>query len=187
MVDTSFADFDVIWIQMHSRLCGFVCSRVSNEQDAEDLLQDIFLRVYNQSNSLRDPARLESWMYQIARNRIIDHYRSRRNWVEITETLAADEAFENEAAGEETVNYLAPYLREAIDTLPEAYREALIQADIHGTAQQDIAGKLGISLTGAKSRIQRARQKVKEAMLHCFEFEFDARGQIMDYRRHCCC
>ena len=187
LMETSVVAFDALWNQMHERLCWFVCSRVSNHQDAEDLMQDIFLRVYGQSSSLRDPQRLESWMYQIARNRIIDHYRSRRNWVDLTETLVTDEAFENEASGEETINHVVPYLREAIDTLPEAYREALIQADIHGMAQQDLAGKLGISLSGAKSRVQRARQKVKETMLRCFEFEFDARGQIMDYRHHCCC
>ncbi len=187
LMETSTVAFNTLWDQMHSRLCWFVCSRISDGQDAEDLLQDIFLRIYDQSSSLRDPQRSESWMYQIARNRIIDHYRSRRNLVELPETLVADEAFENEASGDETVNHLVTYLREAMDALPEAYREALIQADIRGMAQQDLAGKLGISLSGAKSRVQRARQKVKDAMLRCFDFEFDARGQIMDYRQNCCC
>jgi RNA polymerase sigma-70 factor, ECF subfamily len=179
--------FDVLWDQTHRRLCGFICSRVSNEQDAEDILQDVYFRVYHQLETVRDPGRLESWMYQIARNRIIDHYRGRREWVDIPETLPSDEAPAGEISAAEGTEDLLSYLREVIETLPEAYREALVQADINGLAQQDVADRLGITLSGAKSRVQRARQKVKGAMLRCFEFEFDARGQIMDYSQHCCC
>ncbi len=174
--------FDTLWDQTHQRICRFVCSRVSNDQDAEDILQDVFLRIYHQLNTVHEDRRLESWMYQIARNRIIDHYRSRRQWVELSETLAEDED-----AAEETMEDLLSSLRQAIASLPESYREALVQADLQGIAQQDLAVKLGISLPGAKSRVQRARQKVKEAILRCFDFEFDPRGQIVDYRQHCCC
>lgn len=187
-MESSLISFDDVWNQMHKRLCWYVCSRVSNEQDAEDLLQDIFLRIYNQSGSLRDAQRMEHWMYQVARNRIIDHYRSQRNWVELPETLVNDEVVVDEVAGEVTVShYLAPYLWDVIHKLPETYQEALIQADLHGVPQQALAEKLGMSPSGAKSRVQRARQKLKEVMLHCFDFEYDARGQIMDYRRNCCC
>jgi RNA polymerase sigma-70 factor (ECF subfamily) len=186
-MELSPATFDAFWDQTHKRLCQFICNRVSNEQDAEDLLQDIFLRIYVQSGSLRDPNRLESWMYQVARNRIIDHYRSQRQWVVLPETMISDEVsgFESSSAAE--MDILLASLREGIETLPETYRDALIQADIRGMEQKDLAAKLGITLSGAKSRIQRARQKVKEAMLHCFDLEFDTRGQIMDYRRRCCC
>src|SRR6266508_3309492 len=121
-------------------------------------------------------------MYQIARHRIIDHYRSRRQWVDLSENLVADEV-----SAEEFTQELLPYIREVVASLPEPYHDALIQTDFKGMSQQDLAGRLGITLSGAKSRIQRARQKVKEAMLHCFDFEFDTHGGVMNYRPHCSC
>jgi len=124
--------------------------------------------------------RLESWIYQIARNRVIDHYRRQRHWVDLPETLIIEDEDE-----EEPIEKLLPYLWESVEELPDAYREALILADLQGIAQQDLADKLGITYSGAKSRVQRARQKVKESMLNCFDFEFDARGQVMDYRKNC--
>lgn len=187
-METATTDFDVLWTQMHDRLCWFVCGRVSNGQDAEDLLQDIFLRVYARSGDLRNDQRLEPWMYQVARNRIIDYYRARRLWVDLPETLkAADAAFADELVYDEEGDPLLVYLREAVAALSETDRVALIGADVKGLEQRALAVKMGISLPGAKSRVQRARRKVKEVLLHCFDLEFDTRGQIMDYRRHCCC
>lgn len=181
-METATIAFDSLWNQMHDRLCGFVCSRVSNEQDAEDLLQDIFFRIYQQSHGLRDPNRLESWMYQIARNRVIDHYRGRKAWVDLSENIET-EAADEQAAAEE----LAPHLREMVRGLPEPYREALVLTDFHGLGQRELAARMGISLPGAKSRVQRARQKVKDGLMRCFEFEFDTRGAVMEYRPACCC
>jgi RNA polymerase sigma-70 factor (ECF subfamily) len=184
-MESSTDAFDTLWTQTHSCLCWFIFSRVGSEEDAEDILQDVFLRVYRQLGTVRDPQRLESWLYQIARNRIIDHYRSRRQWVDLTENLVAD-ADSTKETSEEPSEDLLPYVCEVIEGLPEPDREALLQADYQGMAQQDLACQLGISLSGAKSRVQRARQKVKKALLHCFDFEFDTRGGIMDFQQHRC-
>lgn len=174
--------FEDIWNQMHGRLCWFVCSRVSNTEDAQDLLQDIFVRIYQQRQTIRDTDRLESWMYQIARNRIIDHYRGRRQWIDLPETLTIDAIPDSKVTEE-----LVPHLQEAVQSLPGPYREAIILADLEGLTQQDLANRMAISLPGAKSRVQRARQKVKEALLRCFDFEYDTQGQVMDYHPVCCC
>lgn len=173
--------FDALWDQTHTCLCWFIFSRVGSEEDAEDLLQDVFLRAYRQLGTVRDPQRLESWLYQIARNRIIDHYRSRQQWVDFTENLVADE----DSTEEISINLL-PYVCEVIEALPEPDREALLQSDYQGMSQQELACQLGISLSGAKSRVQRARQKVKKALLDCFDFEVDTRGRIMNFRQRCC-
>lgn len=180
-METSTVTFDALWNEMHDRLCRFVCRRVSNDQDAEDILQDIFIRIYRKLGTVREPKWLEPWMYQIARNRIIDHYRSRQQWTDLSEILAVNED------EDEAMDSLLAYLQESVRGLPDPYREALILAEFQGMAQQDLAGKFGITLSGAKSRVQRARQKVKEAIFHCFDFEFDTRGRIMDYRQRCCC
>src|SRR5512142_2722581 len=116
---------------MHTCLCWFIFSRVGSEEDAEDLLQDVFLRVYRQLGTVRDPQRLESWIYQIARNRIIDHYRSRRQWTDLPENLVMKEEPAEESA-EETALNLLPHVCAVIEGLPEPDREALLQADFQG-------------------------------------------------------
>lgn len=174
--------FDVLWSRTHQPLCRFVCSRVSNSEDAEDILQDIFLSIYRQRHTLRDPDRLESWMYQVARNRIIDYYRRPRRWVDLSETLASEECQDQDAHA----SLLEP-LQKAIASLPDSYRQALLLADVEGISQQVLAHRLGIGLSGVKSRVQRARSKVKESLLECFNIEFDIRGQVMEVRQQCCC
>lgn len=184
-MESSTDAFDTLWTQTHTCLCWFIFSRVGSEEDAEDILQDVFLRVYRQLGTVRDPQRLESWVYQITRNRIIDHYRSRRQWVDLPENLVTkDDAAEEPS--EETSIHLLPYVCEVIEALPEPDQEALLQADYQGMTQPELACQLGISLSGTKSRVQRARQKVKKALLDGLDIEFDTRGGILNYQQHCC-
>jgi RNA polymerase sigma-70 factor (ECF subfamily) len=172
---------EILWEQMHGRLCRFVCSRFADEADAEDILQDVFLKIHANLGKVRDVERIESWIYQIARNCIADYYRGRRRLVPLPELAVRDEYPEEDAA-----ESLAPSVREIVESLPEPYREALILTEYQGLSQAELAERLGISLSGAKSRVQRARQKIKDILLACCHFEFDARGLVYDYREHCC-
>ncbi len=172
---------ETLWGQMHGRLCNFVCSRFADEADAEDILQEVFLKIHAGLDSVRDVERVESWIYQIARHSIADFYRGRRRLVELTEQAVSDEYLEEDAA-----ESLAPTIRDIVQSLPEPYREALILTEYQGLSQVELAERLGISVSGAKSRVQRARQKIKDILLACCHFEFDARGLVFDYREHCC-
>ncbi len=172
---------EILWEQMHTRLCRFVCSRFADEADAEDILQDVFLKIHTNLDAVRDTERVESWMYQIARNSIADFYRSRRQLTSLPELAVSDDYPEEDAA-----ESLAPSIRDIVESLPEPYRQALILTEYQGLSQKELAERLGISLSGAKSRVQRARQKIKDILLACCHFEFDARGLVYDYRDHCC-
>lgn len=174
-------ELETLWNQMHTRLCRFVCSRFADEADAEDILQDVYLRIHSNLDSVRQVERVESWIYQIARNSIADYYRSRRRLVELTDLAVSDEYPEEDAA-----ESLAPSIRDIVESLPEPYRQALILTEYEGLSQAELARRLGISMSGAKSRVQRARQKIKDILLACCHFEFDARGLVYDYREHCC-
>lgn len=182
-IDQAVETFDALWARMHEPLCRFVCNQVSNKEDAEDILQDVFLRIYNQRGALLDPDRLESWMYQIARNRVIDHYRRTRRWVDLSDSLPSLDEDTEDAVDE----FLVESVRSLVTTLPEPYRKTLILADFDGVPQQALAFQEGIGLSGIKSRVQRARSKVKERLLNCFDVEVDLRGHVLDFRRHCCC
>ena len=174
---------ETIWDQYSEQLLAFIRSRVADEYASEDLLQEVFLRIHLNLCCLRDLSKLESWVYQITRNAIIDHYRSRIDTLELHENLPAESYFEEEDAESE----LAPSLKELIDELPEAYREALVLTEYQGLSQKELAQRVGISLPGAKSRVQRARQMIRDMLLNCCHFELDRRGRIIDYHALCCC
>jgi len=178
-----FNSFEPIWEQFHARLLKFIRSRVEDEAAAEDILQDVFLRIHTNIDTLSDDGRLESWVFQIARNAIIDHYRRRRELAEIPETIPAEDEFiEPDAA-----DVLASSMRTMVEELPEPYRQALLLTEYQGLTQAELAERLGIALSGAKSRVQRARQRIKDDLLACCHFEFDRYGRVVDYWEHCCC
>lgn len=174
------ASLENLYNQLHSRLLKFVGSRLPDSADAEDIVQEVFLRIHTNLDKVHEIDRLEGWVYQIARNCIIDYYRSRKRLEPLVEFAIEDEHHEPDTAEE-----LIPYMREVVQELPESYREALILTEYQGLSQQALADRLGISLSGAKSRVQRARQKVKDIMLTCCHFEFDIRGMICCYRERC--
>lgn len=173
---------ETLWNEMHSRLYRFIRRRAPDGDDAEDILQDVFVRIHAHMDSLKSLERLESWIYQIARNCIADYYRRNRPQAEILE-LPVEQQFLPENANER----IAPAIRQTVEELPEPYRQALLLTEYEGLNQRELAERLGISVSGAKSRVQRARQKIKDALLACCHFEVDARGNVLDYRARCCC
>ncbi|MBM4160663.1 MAG: RNA polymerase sigma factor SigZ [Ignavibacteria bacterium] len=172
-----------LYQQFHVRLKHFILRRIPDKADAEDLLQEVFLRIHARIGTLKDSSRIESWIFQIARNLIIDHYRSKRTREEIDEEGLPDE-------GERTltaVERLAPAIRELVDQLPQPYREALVLTEFEGMSQKELAQQLGISLSGAKSRVQRGRAMIKDSLMRCCHFEFDRYGTVIDYHAISCC
>lgn len=173
-----------VWEQASAKLKTFILRRVEDETTADDLLQEVFVRVHQNMATLKETEKLESWLYQITRNVIIDHYRSRRNHIELPETLADPREIFTE---DDAVAELSGSMYEMVNELPSPYREALLMTEYEGLTQQDLAQKMGISLSGAKSRVQRARQKIKDSLLTCCHFEFDRYGRVVDYWEACCC
>lgn len=174
-----------LWNQYSHRLLAFIRSRVASAADAEDILQEVFVRIHRHLCCQPEPEwhKPESWIYQIARHLIIDYYRRRRELLEIPESLAV----EPDLPDDDPEAILALSLREMIDELPEPYRQALILTEYQGLSQKQLAEQAGISLSGAKSRVQRARDKLRGMLLSCCHFELDRRGHIVDYYERCCC
>ncbi len=175
--------FENLWERYNRQLLAFIRSRVSDDAEAEDLLQEVFVRIHLNLCCLRDLSKLESWVYQITRNAITDHYRLRKDLIEIPDTLS----IEDEHPDEEPEAEIASSLKELVQELPPVYREALLLTEFGGLNQKALAEKLGISLSGAKSRVQRARQMLRDMLLACCHFELDRRGRIIAYQERCCC
>lgn len=181
---TKIATTDLLWRDLSGGIREFILRRVGGDDDsADDILQDVFLKVHTRIDSLRDQDRLESWIYQIVRNTIADYYRSIRPRTDVPEQLEAPEPEAPDLARQ-----LIPSVRAMIKRLPEPYREAIMLTEYQGLTQREMAEKLGISVSGAKSRVQRAREKLREMLLDCCHFEIDRRGKIIDYSPRCeCC
>jgi RNA polymerase sigma-70 factor (ECF subfamily) len=173
-----------IWEDFGQRLRSFILKRIDDPRDADDILQEVFIKIHTNLDSLQDDRRLVPWLYQITRNTIIDHYRSRKVGVPLPETLAIDV----ELAEKDPITQLAAGLRDMLACLPDKYRQALLLTELEGMKQQELAEQLGISLSGAKSRVQRGRVLLRDALFDCCHFEFDRLGQIMNYtpRPDCC-
>lgn len=175
---------EILWDEHRARLLTFVRRRVSSVEDAEDLVQDILLKAARNTHQLQSGGSLQAWLYRIARNAIADHYRSPSIDVEL---LESDPIAENEE--QEAIQAIAACIEPFIQDLEPDYRDALVMADIHRLPQAEVAKKLGISLSGAKSRIQRARKQLADSFTTCCNLIYDASGRVMDTepRKACGC
>jgi RNA polymerase sigma-70 factor (ECF subfamily) len=173
-----------LWQEMHDGLRAFIAKRVSDQSYAEDVLQEVFVRVHRQLDSVNDPRRIVSWMYQITRNAIIDYYRKPGRRQEIPAGLSADiEAFGGEFQAEsgDPGSELAGCLRPMVERLSKDYREALTLVELDGLTQQAAAQQMGLSLSGMKSRVQRGRKQLKQMLDDCCLIELDRRRGVVDY------
>ncbi len=180
-----------IWEEFSSALRSFISRRVSNPSQVEDILQDVFVKIHSNIDLLKDNTKIRSWVYQITRNTIIDYYRKQQIKLEdIDEIPIEDEgAFNNinNMVELEPAQKVAAGLKGMIDDLPEKYSQALYLVEIEGLPQVDLAKRLGISVSGAKSRVQRGRQLLKDSLMRCCHFELDRYGKIINYHPICCC
>lgn len=182
---------ETLWQQFSEQVRNFIRSRVSNKQEAEDILQDIFIRIHKGIDRIKYEDRVQSWVFGIARRALADYYRKKGSDREqlsnddVTGEGTEDSVLDlNEFEGnhdvhEEVMSWLIPM----IDELPDKYAIPLRMADVKGRKQQDIADDLGLSLSGVKSRVQRARQKLGEVLAACCEVEFGEEGRAVAYEK----
>lgn len=171
---------DSIWSQLGADLRRFIRRRVPDEHTADDLLQETFVRIHRGLAALDDSARLAGWVHRIARNVIHDHYRA-------TDSAMMLESPENVAEPATTESPPAPgcgdacgWLPELIAELPPEYRAAIELAE-QGLTQAEVAARLGLSLSGAKSRIQRGRVLLRTLFDACCRIHFDHAGRLTDW------
>jgi RNA polymerase sigma-70 factor, ECF subfamily len=169
---------DKIWTELHEDLHRFICSRVGHQEHCHDILHDVFLKIASGTKALNEVDNIKSYLIRIAANTITDHYRKVRSF-EPNFEVANDQT---EEFRDHTTVLSNQFLHKTIASLPEPYREALIKTELEGLTQKDYAEFANISLSGAKSRVQRARQKLKEQILACCDYNFDKYGNIIS----CC-
>ena len=132
------------------------------------------LRIHGNLHKLDEKDRVAAWVYRIARNVIHDHYRMKQGM-----TLATDVADEDDRRNQLNAS-VGVWIEELIGRLPRTYQEAVRLSEIEGWSQQEVADRLGLSVSGAKSRIQRGRQMLRGVLEQCCAFQYDHRGSVID-------
>ncbi|MEP0545646.1 MAG: sigma-70 family RNA polymerase sigma factor [Rhodothermales bacterium] len=179
-----------VWTRFRAGLLAFLLRRLPSQADAEDVLQDVFVRIHEGASDLRHPDRLQPWVFAIAHRAVADFYRAHgRRPDDLPAEAAAEPAVEPAHVGvaphpdghdvhDEVLSWLVPL----VDALPDGYREAVRLADLEGLTQQAVADRLGLSLSGAKSRVQRGRALLGDLLRACCEVEFGPDGRAVEYR-----
>jgi RNA polymerase sigma-70 factor (ECF subfamily) len=172
-----------IWEEFYNMLKRFVLKQALHEDVAEDILQDVFIKIHSHIETLKDENKLQSWIFQITRNTIADYYRSQKSEEELSNTIKVTEDLSNKDGNE-----IDQCVETLLDYLPENYREALYLTEYQGLTQKELAKEFGITLSGAKSRVQRARKKLKNMLMECCHDQLGKRGIAIAYRAECeCC
>jgi RNA polymerase sigma-70 factor, ECF subfamily len=173
---------DVTRRELQTRVLGFVSRRVRSREDAEDIAQEVMLRIHRHSADLENVDRMGAWVYRIATNAIADHYRrpARRELpsgqaADIPEVGAEPPPAAAESRPDDLRRELAACMSPLIERLPPLYRQALEVTEFEGLSQVEGATELGLSVSGMKARVQRARRQLRGLLLECCHVELDRR------------
>lgn len=180
------------WSRFKEDVHRFLRSKLPTEADADDVLQEVFLQIHEGTHQLKHTDRLQGWVYTIARRAGADFYRSQERKAPAAPLEETPDPLGDAAPGENLSRYegthdvheeVLSWLRPLIEELPEMYRVPLRMADVEGKTQQEVADRLGLSLSGAKSRVQRARVKLGDILRRCCAVEFGEAGRAIAFRR----
>ncbi|MEM7194319.1 MAG: RNA polymerase sigma factor SigZ [Pseudomonadota bacterium] len=170
------ADFEKIWAEHQSTLRRFIQARVSDPDEVDDLLQLILVRLYEKHGSIKSASSVRSWLFQVAKNAIIDHYRKQRREHDL-------EVAELWQAGNErdVFRELSDCLTVFVSALPKESAKLILAIDINGQSQKACAEEKNISYSTLKSRVQKARTQLRNLYLDCCHFSLNQKGSITDY------
>ena len=168
------------WRDFQTSLRAYVGRRVE-AGTVEDVVGDILLLLARHQDQLAAAAEPAAWVFRVAANAIADHHRRRAAEARALTQYAAEIEQNGGASGDASnAAEIAACLTPLIRNLPEPYAEALLLTDIAGLNQTEAAARLGLSTSGMKSRVQRGRSKLKQAILRCCAVALDCRGGVID-------
>ena len=178
----ALAPIDEDWAHLRGQVRRMLGSRLASRADADDVVQEVLLRVFRNAASLRDGARFDAWLAAMVRNAIADQLRARQR-----HPVASGDTGEVEAAplpsdeSDETVgSQLAAVLRPFAERLPALYRDVIILSELEGVPHAEIARRLAISVSGVKSRVQRGREQLRKMLTDCCQIALDARRAFVE-------
>ncbi|WP_299011389.1 RNA polymerase sigma factor SigZ [uncultured Shewanella sp.] len=182
-----------IWNEYRLNLKAFLHTKIANEADVEDVLQDILIKTHQHLHTVRTETSVKAWLFQIARNAISDHYRRHSKitqialdeWLTVSDkgddihplSVHSNKADMNEQVKQELIHCIEPF----VHGLSTESRQLLIAIELNGMSQKAYATSHGIAYSTLKSRVKKARTQLRKVFDDCCYMQLDRRGQLMDY------
>lgn len=172
-----------IWDHFHKELKAFIQRKTRNSADTDDILQDAFIRIIRNWDKVNESKNVRLYVYGIVRNAMYDHFKQQKPMVYPIEGIELLTEQEDENLNRTVAeSCIKPFLHK----LPAHYREALLITEFQDISQKELAAQLGISYSGAKSRVQRGKEKLKEMLLACCPYQSDVYGNITSVEQSDC-
>lgn len=163
------------WRAHETELRRFLANRLADAYFAEDILQEVFIKAMRHGKRFCSLDNARAWLFEVARNASTDHLRAKREQVALPDDLVAEQD------EPDAIDVMATCLTHALPELPDEDREAITLCDLQGMKQEDFAKLKGLSLPGAKSRVQRARKRLRDHLTQACRVEYDALGRVCGF------
>ena len=161
-----------VWTSYSKDLKRFIISKVKSTEIADDILQDTFIKIHTKLHTLKDITKLKPWCFTVARNSILNYWKSANKTFELAN-------FEKETTISTNLHTEQDCLKAILKNLPKKYRDPLFLYDIKGLKQQEVANLLNQNLSTTKSQIQRARKLIAKGFIDCCGFELNKEGNLV--------
>lgn len=168
-----------VWSRHEAELRRWLLSRTSVKSEVDDLLQDVFLKLLKQRDSFESIAQPRAWLFEITRNTLTDRIRKSRESSPLPEGVDELPAPIDKTDPVDTLAQVC--LTRVLSELDPQDREAIELCDLQGMEQGEFARLKGLSLPAAKSRVQRARRRMRERMTVACQVSFDDVGHVDDF------
>lgn len=163
------------WLLYQQRLLQFIRAKVSTSNDAEDILNDVFLKLTHVANKDNIPKNISAWLYRVTKNSLVDYYRKKKPYEQLPSDLL------EEVDHPDVIKQLSNCMLPMIQALPESYQLPLRLSEIEGMKYKEVATEMNLSVPAVKSRILRGRQKLHKSMLSCCSLKQNDAGEVVDF------
>lgn len=177
-------DVAAAWHELGERLRVYVARRV-NPGDADDVVQTVMVKLLERRAEI-DSDSVRAWLFTVTRNAVAEYYRQHRPSIDLDSFGDVAETDDTDPA-DRTIGNLSDCLDPMLRTLPDADADLLRRIDLHGEAQTELAGSLGVPLSTLKSRVQRARTKLRSAFDACCAIDLGRNGTPIAFERRDAC
>lgn len=165
----------LLWQQYHQRLLGYLRRHLAVPDEAQDVAQTIFMKVFQHPPAPMSPEQLEAWLWRVTKNALVDHWR-KQNKVPPLVSMDADDHgmdwLDAQAKPQAGVDanprlHMSCCLEAMVQHLPDKYRQTIELADLQQRPYRDVAQQLGVTESAIKSRIKRGREKLRDQLVAC--------------------
>ncbi|MBT1686178.1 sigma-70 family RNA polymerase sigma factor [Dawidia soli] len=168
-----------IYTHFRQSLFAYIRSKTRSKEDAEDIFQEVFMKISNNVDKISHEDKLPNWIFRTTRNAIIDYYRAKAATpnVPLDDTATTDKPIEEDIDSTQGLDRCMGCM---IRLLPEEYKDILIDAELNGIRQKELAEKYDMPYPTLRSRVQRGRERLKQLFYNCCHIEADSRGNILE-------